>query len=347
MALDYQPLLTIAIPTFNREVFLDRALDSIHSQIKDQNYPIEIIVSNNNSQDNSEKIVEKYINQGLPIQYIKNAQNMGADFNIVQCYKKATGKYVVVFGDDDIFNAGAINRILYILNKYKGVGLFFLNWRVIDGNESLKSTVSEILVYEDYVSFYDTVNQSITFISGMIVNSSFVKDIEFDKYKDSCLIQVPLFLEASFNSTYNIIHKEALISVQPENSGGYSFSKVFGENISKIFEDFSIDNKRKKIFDNIKVRLLMENFPVWIYRIKTQKNTYTDNSNIHTVLFPVFSKYFIYWLFVYPIIIIPNRLMKILWPIYKTYKILLRLVVLSLKPKSNIGKSIIKLHFDN
>lgn len=345
MALNQQPLLSIAIPTYNRAVFLDRALNSIYSQIHNKDYPIEIIVSNNDSQDSTEVVVEKYINLGLLINYIKNPTNMGPDFNILQCFKKAKGKYIVVFGDDDLFNDGAIARILFILNEYKDIGIFYMNWKLVSDENYLKSTVSEIYVYEDYTGFFDYINQSITFISGVIVNASYVNEINFDAYQKTYLIQVPFFLKAAFSCKYNIIHQEPLISVQPENSGGYSFSKVFGENISKIFDDFNSNPKKDKIFKKIKIRLLMENFPIWIYRTKTQKNTYTDSPDIHKVLSPVYNKFCAYWFFVYPVIIMPAKLTKLLWPIYRVYKVTLRLLIITFARSSNLGKSTVYLEF--
>ena len=48
-------ILTIAIPTYNRAIFLERSLKSIISQACPN---IEIIVSDNASTDNTAKIVE-------------------------------------------------------------------------------------------------------------------------------------------------------------------------------------------------------------------------------------------------------------------------------------------------
>lgn len=346
MAFIDQPILTIAIPTYNRSKYLDRALHYIDIQIEGFDSLIEIIVSDNCSDDDTASVVQRYIESGLKIRYIKNEINKGPDFNIAQCFLQAKGKYVVAFGDDDVFNKGAIARILYVLEKYSDVGLFYMNWKVIDNTNSLKYESSEIIIYDDYSDFYEKINQSITFISGIIVNSKYIKKIDFNKYLQSCLIQLPLYLEASFGAKYNIIHKEPLIGVQPENSGGYSFSNVFGENMDGIFEIYSTNDSRKKIFENIKIRLLMENFPVWVYRTKTQKVTYTDIPDIHKVLSLVYSKYFHYWLFVYPIIIMPNGILKSLWGIYRVYKYALRRILLCLKPTSK-GGTVVKFHLEN
>ena len=111
-----QPVLTIAIPTYNRAKFLSVCLLQIFRQIKTINPAVlEIIVSDNNSADNTESVVQTMINAGMNIIYRKNPENIGADKNFYQCYVQATGKYVLILGDDDFFIDGTIEKIITIL----------------------------------------------------------------------------------------------------------------------------------------------------------------------------------------------------------------------------------------
>ena len=56
------PLLSICIPTYNRAEILDKSLESITKQdIFQKTDEVEIIVSDNCSQDNTHNIVHKYI----------------------------------------------------------------------------------------------------------------------------------------------------------------------------------------------------------------------------------------------------------------------------------------------
>ena len=94
-----QPLLTLCIPTFNRAPFLDILLSKIEKQTGEfvNIRFLELIVSDNCSNDNTSQIVHKYLNKGLAITYIRNDSNLGMDGNFVQCFKKATGKYIWLF----------------------------------------------------------------------------------------------------------------------------------------------------------------------------------------------------------------------------------------------------------
>ena len=67
-----QPLLSICIPTYNRAKILDRALENIERELKSIDInEIELVIFNNCSKDDTQEIVYKYINKGLPIKYSK------------------------------------------------------------------------------------------------------------------------------------------------------------------------------------------------------------------------------------------------------------------------------------
>ena len=72
-------LLSICIPTYNRSNYLKICLNSIMSQV-DINLPIEIIVSDNCSTDNSLEIIDEYINNPL-FRLIKQEKNLGPIIN--------------------------------------------------------------------------------------------------------------------------------------------------------------------------------------------------------------------------------------------------------------------------
>src|SRR4051812_3382863 len=97
------PLLTIAIPTYNRASLLNACLSALAKEFGG-NPDIEVLVSDNASTDDTEKIVQSHKEVSFPgLLYVKNNANLGADYNIRQAFEKATGKFVWIFSDDDIF----------------------------------------------------------------------------------------------------------------------------------------------------------------------------------------------------------------------------------------------------
>src|SRR5450432_824838 len=100
-----QPLLTIAIPTYNRGRNLSNLLGSLAPQLKDESR-VELIVSDNGSTDDTAAVVRQAAARGLRLTSLRNASNLGFDGNFLQCFHKATGKYFWLFGDDDFITPG-------------------------------------------------------------------------------------------------------------------------------------------------------------------------------------------------------------------------------------------------
>ena len=63
------PILTIAIPTYNRCEFLQECLEYVIPQVEDD---MEVIVCDNASCDDTQVIMENYSNKYLFIRYIRN-----------------------------------------------------------------------------------------------------------------------------------------------------------------------------------------------------------------------------------------------------------------------------------
>jgi glycosyltransferase involved in cell wall biosynthesis len=119
-------LISICIPTYNRALLLDRSLDSIIKEFLD--YDIEIIISDNASSDNTQEVVSGYQEEYSFIKYFRNATNLGLDENAVICIKKAIGKYVFMFSDDDILLHGCAKEIMQVINELNP-NFMYLNYK--------------------------------------------------------------------------------------------------------------------------------------------------------------------------------------------------------------------------
>lgn len=87
--------ISIIVPIYNQEKYLKRCIDSLVNQSKKE---IEIILINDGSVDNSEKIIEEYSDER--IRYFKNKnQGIGKTRNFG--IKQARGKYIMFVDSDD------------------------------------------------------------------------------------------------------------------------------------------------------------------------------------------------------------------------------------------------------
>jgi glycosyltransferase involved in cell wall biosynthesis len=122
-------LLSICIPTYNRASYLKLSLKRIIEQIT-IDMPIEIIVSDNFSPDNTIDVASQYLD--LPyFKLVKQKSNIGPMRNALDLISKhARGKFCWFVGDDDYVVTGAIKNLLEII-KSNDVDFIFLNLQPI------------------------------------------------------------------------------------------------------------------------------------------------------------------------------------------------------------------------
>lgn len=302
MALSRRPVLTIAIPTYNREKFLDRALSYLLVQLVGADLPVEIIVSDNCSYDSTESVVKSYIAQGLKLRYIKNPINQGADMNVAQCYREASGQYVLVLGDDDFLIEGSLKFLVSFLEK-RSYGIVFLNWA--------KSTDEKVYVIPDKVDFKEysspvefvkKVNYYLTFISANIVNTDFLNLNTLEKDIGSSVNHFNQILECLLAWSHFAFISDVLLIVEPENAGGYNLFKVFGSNLNAILNQYTNDLRVVKIQVIINNKLTSTFLPFQIIQFRNNKRQNFEKPDFHNDLHLVFKKYLNYWLFCYPVL---------------------------------------------
>ena len=93
------PKISIVIPVFNNEKYLNRLIRSIQKQkIKE----IEIIFVDDASTDNSFKIIENYKNIDNRIKIFRNRQNKGSLYTYIRCILEAKANYTMILDADDM-----------------------------------------------------------------------------------------------------------------------------------------------------------------------------------------------------------------------------------------------------
>ena len=89
--------VSVIVPVYNVEKYIEKCLDTLSKQTIDS---LEVIIVNDGSPDNSEKIIKTYINKYKNMKYfvkenggLSDARNFGI--------KKATGEYIAFLDSDD------------------------------------------------------------------------------------------------------------------------------------------------------------------------------------------------------------------------------------------------------
>ena len=308
-------LLTIAIPTYNRALYLDLCLSHLYKQLPGNDGLVDLLVSDNNSTDGTADVVQKYINQGLRITYNKNSENIGASKNVLQCYTLATGKYVLVLGDDDFMLTGALSEILSVLQRGE-FGVVHLGVFSYHENAELETlyqnrSSGEVVICSDKRKFIQMVNYYLTFISGNVVNRTLLfDDLDLNEFAITNLPQLSWTLSALFRAQENVVLERYLVAAKLENSGGYKPCETFGFRMDKIFEIFIKKGIDKKYFNIIRHNLLFSFFPYTIMKLRRNRGSFLPE-NCFTTLYPIYRTYLMFWLVTVPAIYMPLPIVEL------------------------------------
>jgi glycosyltransferase involved in cell wall biosynthesis len=114
------PLVSIGIPTYNRNKGIYKTLTSIWAQ----KYPnLEVIVSDNCSTDNTQDVIQLISLKHSEIKYYRQESNIGLIKNFEFVLRKATGKYFMWVADDDTLEEGVLFKYVAFLESHPGYAL--------------------------------------------------------------------------------------------------------------------------------------------------------------------------------------------------------------------------------
>lgn len=124
-------LLTITIPTYNRDQMLHDQLSWLSEELKGYEQECDIVVHDNCSTDNTSNVIDKwravFAVRGIPFTHYRHAENIGGMANIIASINAATGTYVWTLGDDDKITNGTLAYILKLLKKHSQLSLIMLD----------------------------------------------------------------------------------------------------------------------------------------------------------------------------------------------------------------------------
>ncbi|MDQ0216406.1 glycosyltransferase involved in cell wall biosynthesis [Oikeobacillus pervagus] len=110
------PLVSVLIPTFNRAHYFRLALESV---LKQTYKNIEIIVTDNSTNDETENLIQSYLQTYPSIKYYRNPENIGPVLNFIKAYELSSGDYVNLLMDDDLFQPNKIEKMMsYFINDH-------------------------------------------------------------------------------------------------------------------------------------------------------------------------------------------------------------------------------------
>ncbi|MDA9281291.1 FkbM family methyltransferase [Pseudomonadales bacterium] len=213
------PLVTIAIPTFNRAVRLEKTLADLLVKLissKSRNL-VSVYVSDNGSKDDTLEIIKAnkvlYQESDISFDYGSFESNRGFDVNTLSCYSNASGKYVWFLSDDD--------------NIY---------------NDSLDVIISHIVKYEPAVAYYNFDQAPYTHVNPYNSIDKF-----FPVFTAACLESLSKIINWPKLTSLVIQKNDVGLELKPDGSGfshvglaivcGLTYGKVFHSRSHIAFPD--------------------------------------------------------------------------------------------------------------
>lgn len=122
------PLVSICIPTYNRAAELRESLKSICGQ---DYAPLEILISDNCSDDETEKVCVAAAADPR-VRYVRQSRNIGLYGNHNFCIEASQGELLAIFHDHDVRDHRIISKYVAFLQAHPEVGVVCSDWDLIN-----------------------------------------------------------------------------------------------------------------------------------------------------------------------------------------------------------------------
>lgn len=122
-------MLSICIPTYNRQSLVAQTLEDLKWTLN-VGMVIEIIVSDNASDDDTEQVVKEIGRQFPHFRYVRQKRNVGGDKNALSVMRLVRGKYFVKLSDDDRLIQGPLLAEIDYMNHHEDVIISHAPWKL-------------------------------------------------------------------------------------------------------------------------------------------------------------------------------------------------------------------------
>lgn len=201
-----EKLVSIIIPSYNREKTIKRAVDSLLQQSYKN---IEIIVVDDCSKDNTEDVV-KSIEDGR-VSYYKLEKNSGACFARNYGIEKAKGEYIAFQDSDDLWEKDKLKRQIEILEQENFDMCICKTAQIDEETNKIIGTIPDNINESRLLTFNEVLEKNCVSTPVIVAKSECVKNVMFDN-------SMPRFQDWDFAlrflKSYNIYYLNEMLFKQ-------------------------------------------------------------------------------------------------------------------------------------
>lgn len=277
-----KPLVSICIPTYNRASQLQKTIDAIIVQKEFLEGQVEVIISDNASDDDTASIGEAYSNKFKLIKYYRNQENI-SNRNFPLALSRATGVLRKLNNDTMVLAPGALYMLCYLAEKYqKSKPVIFLNNKNKGCGNETSMDFRNFVVKESYI---------VTWIAAFTIWGEDCEGIETDI--DGCelrLWQVRKLYEEAYRKNEVIVCDKKIGEVidVPKKNISYGLYQVFYLNYLNLLRPYKENGSlSEEDLEYLEKDLLYNFFTQWIikWEMSTTNFQYSESENLKELVF--------------------------------------------------------------
>jgi len=319
-----EKLLTIGIPTYNGSKYIASTIATIYSQDGYSKDEVEILISDNNSDDNTKQIISELQKQYPDtISYYLNKTNIGYDKNVNNLFKKASGKYVQILGDDDYFTSNSsLSELIEQLRKNDFSVLLFSS--IFENIDSCKKTTNiitkENTACHDGNEFFKISKWSTAAVSSIVVKKDLWNGVNLTKYFATQWIHIGALVHVLSSKSQSFIFSNPIVTIR---IGNPRWESNFGNQYLAGLTHLEILMEMKEL------GYKPETYTYYL-NARYQKNLrdilglgpkdYTKRLEAITKSYDFFKYRPLFWLLHVPILLIPYKIFRVVIKVIKKFK---------------------------
>lgn len=252
--MDKEILLSIIIPVYNGEKYLEDCLNSLIFQIIDN---IEIIIINDGSTDNSKQIIEKHVSKNV---FHFEQSNKGVSVARNYGIQMARGKYIYFCDSDDIVDCNFIKQLNELkniefdvcgfkyntfINKYENTN-FSKEYKFVNKVDFIKKVITD---YDTLGYLWNKIfklsiikNNQIRFDETIRVREDELFVLQYAKYADTIILTDNVLYHYR-NNPNSVINEDSRMK--------HISSLKASEHILELLLDFNLKDKAYIVWNNL------------------------------------------------------------------------------------------------
>lgn len=255
--------LTIVIPTYNMERYLDKCLTSLIIEDEELMKQLEVLVIIDGAKDRSSEIAHVYQNKYPETFRVIDKENGNYGSCINRGLKEVRGKYIKVLDADDSFDTKEFESyMLFLCNT--DVDMVVTDYNIVDKNGNITHVATRemqtdmiLQICDELDDFYQYPLQmhAVTYKTEILREHNYVQSEGISYTDQEWMLYPVIWSNTVIYKKYNVY--QYLVGREGQTMAGDTSARNVGHHIKRImkgFEEYKLckfgDEKRKKYIDN-------------------------------------------------------------------------------------------------